>query len=274
MNERMRRAGAPFRPFRLVPLPRQSSAYLPIQHWIALLASTLLLLLVVLSSVEGIAFSHSLSTPTPMPSSDYQNKILFLSDRDGRKALYLMNPDGSNQLNVDRDPLAHYYYEETLKLETYSPDRQFIAFVRREKDDYQIWMQRLSDGYTWFVAGATEGADYSPAWSPDGAHIAWVSQQHLNDEIYVVDLQAEKPERTQRLTFNRFEWDKHPSWSPDGSQIVFWSNRDGLKQIWLMDANGKNQHNISRSSANDWDPVWVKHIIPPPTPTPTRTPRP
>jgi len=204
-----------------------------------------------------------------MPPSDYQNKIMFISDRDGYQALYLMNPDGSNQLNVDRDPLAHYYYEEALKLDPYRPDRKYVAFVRLEKDDYQIWIQNLADGYISFVAGATKGADYAPAWSPDGAHIAWVSHQYLNDEIYVVDLGAKRPDRVQRLTFNEWEWDKHPSWSPDGSQIVFWSNRDERKQIWLMDANGKNQHNISRSPGNDWDPVWVKDLLPPPTPTPT-----
>jgi len=84
----------------------------------------------------------------------------------------------------------------------------------------------------------------------------------------VVDLGAERPERVQRLKFNRWAWDKHPSWSSDGSQIVFWSNRDGHKQIWLMDANDKNQHNISRSLGNDWDPVWMKDILPPPTLTP------
>jgi len=30
-----------------------------------------------------------------------------------------------------------------------------------------------------------------------------------------------------------------------------------------MDADGGNQHSLSRSGFNDWDPVWIKYTDPP-----------
>jgi TolB protein len=107
-----------------------------------------------------------------------------------------------------------------------------------------------------YLTGRLGGADYDPAWSPDGAHIAYVAQQDLNDEIWVINRDTRDKER---LTKNTWEWDKHPSWSPDGSQIVFWSNREtGRRQIWIMNADGSAQRRLLASDFNDWDPVWIK----------------
>ncbi|NLD71998.1 MAG: hypothetical protein GX649_04695, partial [Chloroflexi bacterium] len=50
----------------------------------------------------------------------------------------------------------------------------------------------------------------------------------------------------------------HPSWSPDSSQIAFWSSAPGPQQIHVMTASGQNVRNISNTSWNEYDPVWVR----------------
>ena len=62
--------------------------------------------------------------------------------------------------------------------------------------------------------------DFSPAWSPDGSRIAFVSDRDGNREIYTMNADGTNPVR---LTSDSSE-DLHPSWSSDGSQIVFSSN--------------------------------------------------
>lgn len=73
------------------------------------------------------------------------------------------------------------------------------------------------------------------AWTPCAT---FVSNLDGNDEIYLTGSGGKGV--PQRLTRNRWEWDKGPAWSPDGRQIAFWPNRTGNKQIWVMDADGQN----------------------------------
>ena len=63
-------------------------------------------------------------------------------------------------------------------------------------------------------------------WSPDGARVAFVSQENKSDDIWVINADGTKP---RNLTPNSWQWDKHPSWSPDSRRIVFWSNREGRR---------------------------------------------
>lgn len=56
-----------------------------------------------------------------------------------------------------------------------------------------------------------------PAWSPNGEHIAFVSDREGNMELYIMNANGSG---IIRLT-DSVEDEGHPSWSPDGNQIVF-----------------------------------------------------
>lgn len=195
------------------------------------------------------------ATPSALPVA-LNNKIVFLSDRFGKPAVFVMEPDGSNvALLTDRWP-----YEFASELDTFSPDRNYRLFVRGQPGAYEIAIQKVTTGENWSLAGGSR-VIYDPVWSPDGVHVAFVSQETGNDEIFVINKDTHQETR---LTNNQWEWDKHPSWSPDGSQIVFWSNRgSGRQQIWIMNADGSEPRNISNNEFNDWDPVWIKSTAEP-----------
>jgi hypothetical protein len=205
-------------------------------------------------------------TPTPTPTAIpelLRGKIAFLSDRfSGQDATVLvMNPDGTELARLNN----RWPYYRALELDAMSPDREYraVVHVRRQGhpsgtrvDDPQIWIETLADGTMSYLTGLLGGADYEPSWSPDGVHIAYVAQQDLNDDIWVIRRDGSEK---RRLTANSWEWDKHPSWSPDGNQIVFWSNREASrKQIWIMNADGSDQRRLLESDFNDWNPVWIK----------------
>ena len=63
------------------------------------------------------------------------------------------------------------------------------------------------------------GWDYDPSFSPDGRHLAFVSERDGNAEIYVMDSDGSNP---RRLT-DHSAADFSPSFSPDGRHIVFMS---------------------------------------------------
>lgn len=94
--------------------------------------------------------------------------------------------------------------------------------------------------------------DHGPAWSPNGAKLAFWSARDGNDEIYVMNQDGLGVER---LT-NHPNVDFRPRWSPDGAKIAFVSTRDGNFEIYVMDAGGTNLTRLTQHAGTDADPVW------------------
>ena len=90
---------------------------------------------------------------------------------------------------------------------------------------------------------------HSPAWSPDGTRLAFVSARTGDEEIYVA--RANGREVT-RLTTSPGE-DLSPAWSKSGKRIA-WS-RD--REIWTMTAFGSDKRPVVRKSL-----VWHEHYSP------------
>ncbi len=94
--------------------------------------------------------------------------------------------------------------------------------------------------------------DGSPAWSPDGKKVAFVSERDGNDEVYIVN--ADGTGAT-RLTNHR-SFDGLPSWSPDGTQILWEATRNYRRGIWVMNADGSDQRQLAPGNGTSFYPAW------------------
>jgi WD40 repeat protein len=98
--------------------------------------------------------------------------------------------------------------------------------------------------------------DFDPSWSPDGQHLAFVSERDGNPEIYVMN--ADGSGQT-RLTASPGE-DVTPAWSPDGRRIVFASRRKGARLLFVMESDGRAQTQLTSSTSSgvtdDLAPAW------------------
>jgi hypothetical protein len=209
-----------------------------------------------------------LPCPAPQDRADLRNKIIFMTDRPvatpepggmpvfSGQSVFVMDPDGSNQQPLG--PTAncaeetYKYFEDRLSL---SPDGNYRVTVETVGSGTSLILRDAKNGTMLRRLTTLDQLNYFPAWSSDQLRIAFTSEVDMNDEIYYVTNDGQK---TRRLTFNTWEWDKHPTWSPDGKQIAFMSNRETMrKQIWLMRDDGGGGYNISNSASNDWDPIWI-----------------
>ncbi|NMB89978.1 MAG: hypothetical protein GYA17_16590, partial [Chloroflexi bacterium] len=93
-----------------------------------------------------------------------------------------------------------------------------------------------------------------PAWSPDGAFIAYTRHEGSLEKIYSLRYASLGGETT--LLTGDTSTNREPDWSPDSQWIVFTSARDGNSEIYLMTATGLLQTNLSQSPGNDSQPAW------------------
>ncbi len=128
-----------------------------------------------------------------------------------------------------------------------------IAYMCKDKraDPWQICVMD-ADGANVTVLTDSEGDDTTPAWSPDGEHIVFVSTRDGNREIYVMDADG----HNQVNLTNHLADDWMPSWSPDGERIAFVSYRDGNWEIYVMGTDGSDVTRLTEDEADDWTPFW------------------
>ena len=154
---------------------------------------------------------------------------------------------------------------------SWSPDGQHLVFLSRRDGNEEIYVMELrqagsdgdgSDG-DWvagedWVAGTirlrrlTAVGGVFPSWSPDGRHIAFVSDRAGNEEIYVMGSDGSNP----RNLTDHSDDDGSPSWSPDGRHIAFVSDRAGNEEIYVMGSDGSNPRNLTDHSDDDGSPSW------------------
>jgi TolB protein len=93
----------------------------------------------------------------------------------------------------------------------------------------------------------------SPAWSPDGRRIAYVSFENRRSEIYVQDLRSGSRKRVSA----RPGVNGAPAWSPDGRRLaVSLSRQDGNLDIYTLDLDSQMLTRLTSGAAIDTEPSW------------------
>ena len=124
-----------------------------------------------------------------------------------------------------------------------------IAYVNRQGKKFSLIVAD-SDGYNEQVVLAQTEPIMSPAWSPDGSHLVYVSFETGHAVIYVQSLYT-----NQRIVLANFSGSNSaPAWSPDGKQLAIVLTRDGSSQIYLARPDGSGIRRITFSNTIDTEP--------------------
>ncbi|TAN75074.1 MAG: Tol-Pal system protein TolB [Gallionella sp.] len=124
-----------------------------------------------------------------------------------------------------------------------------IVFVNREGKKFRLIVAD-SDGYNEQTVLAQNEPIMSPAWSPDGSHLAYVSFETGHAAVYVQSLYTNL-----RLVLANYRGSNSaPAWSPDGRQLAVVLTRDGSSQIYLVRPDGSALRRITFSGAIDTEP--------------------
>jgi TolB protein len=93
----------------------------------------------------------------------------------------------------------------------------------------------------------------SPAWSPDGNKLAYVSFENKKSQIFIQDIYTTK--RTLITDFPGINGS--PTFSPDGKKLAMVLSKDGNPEIYVMDLASRRLDRITRNRAIDTEPSWA-----------------
>ncbi|MCX7193556.1 MAG: Tol-Pal system beta propeller repeat protein TolB [Proteobacteria bacterium] len=124
-----------------------------------------------------------------------------------------------------------------------------IAYVNRQAGRFSLIVAD-SDGYNEQVVLKHNEPIMSPAWSPDGSHLAYVSFETGHAAVFVQSLLTNQ----RKLVADFPGSNSAPAWSPDGKQLAVVLTRDGSSQIYLMHPDGSNVHRLTFSGSIDTEP--------------------
>ena len=133
------------------------------------------------------------------------------------------------------------------------------AATTANQPPYQLYVAD-ADGYNARPILRSASPIMSPAWSPDGQQIAYVSFENRRSQVYIQQLLSGERER-----ISDFDGiNGAPAWSPDGRRLALTLSRQGSPDIYLYEINSRRFTQLTINTAIDTEPTWApdaSHIL-------------
>jgi TolB protein len=109
-----------------------------------------------------------------------------------------------------------------------------------------------ADGFNPQTVASSVEPLMSPAWSPDGKKVAYVSFERKSAAIYVQTLATGERKRVAEFP----GINGAPAWSPDGTKLALTLSKDGSPDIYVLNLSTGSLTKLTKSFAIDTEPSW------------------
>jgi len=151
------------------------------------------------------------------------------------------------QVRASAHRIADFVYEKLTGEKGVFSTR--IAYVMKRGNRFELQIAD-ADGAGEEAALVSFEPIISPAWSPDGRKLAYVSFENKKPVVYVHSLVDGK----RNVIANFRGSNSAPAWSPDGRRLAVTLSREGGSQIFLLNADGSSLRRLTSSAAIDTEP--------------------
>lgn len=124
-----------------------------------------------------------------------------------------------------------------------------IAYINKQGKNYRLVVAD-SDGFGEQTVLSVNESIMSPAWSPDGTQLAYVTFEQGHAVVFAQSLLT-----NQRKVVANFKGSNSaPTWSPDGKQLAVVLTRDGGSHIYLVRPDGSELRRLTFGGTIDTEP--------------------
>ena len=155
----------------------------------------------------------------------------------------------SGQLRATAHKIADIVYEKLTGHPGIFSTR--ISYVVQRGKQYELQVAD-ADGFGEQTVLTSREPIISPAWSPDGTRVAYVSFEQRRPVVYVQSLSTGQ----RRAVASHPGNNSAPAWSEDGSRLAVVLSKDGNSEIYSMNADGGNLQRLTNNAAIDTEPTW------------------
>ncbi len=173
----------------------------------------------------------------------------------GEQMLGYRQPARRDQLRGATHLVADMIYEELTGVAgIFSTRIAYVTVTGREagKQKFRLIVAD-ADGENARILVESGEPIMSPAWSPDGRKLAYVSFEKKQSEIYVQTLRSGARKRVS----SRAGVNGAPAWSPDGRSLALTlSKRDGNLDVYTLELASQVLTRLTERPSIDTEPAW------------------
>src|SRR6185436_10874661 len=146
----------------------------------------------------------------------------------------------------------------------FSSDGSALMFARMSDQGVSLYGANVRDlCCVERLTGGRFAENFSPAYSPDGRRVVFVSTRSGGQQIYAMAADGTDQELLVPFDYGDTGNSNAPDWSPDGATIAFHREVGGVPQIYTFDLAGRRAKQWTSSGRNE-DPSWApdgRHLV-------------
>jgi len=173
--------------------------------------------------------------------------------RTGQQMLAEQLPVSGRTLSAVAHQVSDLVYERLTGIRgVFGTRLAYVAVEGRAPNRNYRLVVSDADGYNPRTIAQSSQPLMSPAWSPDGQNLAYVSFEGGVSAVYVQRLSS----GDRRRVSARAGVNGAPAWSPDGSRLALTLSRDGNLDIYVLELATQALVRITTDEAIDTEAEW------------------
>lgn len=185
----------------------------------------------------------------------YMVEFRLLDVFTGKQLAGFQIPSHVSNLRLTAHHISDIIFKTLLNMDGAFSTR--IAYVTVDRKDAKNSTYRLqiadADGYDSKTILESKQPLMSPAWSPDGNRLAYVSFEDRNSAIYIQDIRTGQRDKV----VSGVGINSSPAFSPDGSRLAVTRSMEGNPDIYVVDIATGQQRRLTTHEAIDTEASWA-----------------